>query len=214
MAKTTSLEPFVYEGKQLFRTKEKPMSGGRTQLYYCPLGEFYSVSHRSVKRLTLVFDCQRNFQPTKNVHSYYPILLNHKGKPLCHIVALETMVGERPEPVILHGKTIPYQADHINGNIFDFSLKNLRWVRADINYRDAGFLRKLRNNGIDPTKFDRGVLLAFFEKMALYKRLHGQNAYERKLTKPALLRLLVGRGFDIVPGEEQINREMERHCEV
>lgn len=123
------------------------------------------------------------------------------------------MIGERPEPVILHGETIPFQGDHINGDIFDFSLKNLRWVRTDINNRDAGFLRKLRNQGIDPTKFDQSVLLAFFEKMALYKRLHGQYAYD-KLNKPALLRLLAGRGFVIVPGALQIDREMERHCEV
>ena len=204
---------FIHEGKELYLTKAKPKSGGRTQCYYCPLGEFYSVSHRSVIPISIYFEYQRKFKCKSNVHSIYPFLRHFIGVPLCHLVALETMVGKRPEPIIVDGKTIVFQGDHINGNLFDCSIRNLRWVRADINQRDGGFLRKLRNNGINPTDFPQEALLRFFDKMALYKALYGSYAYLTKLDKPKLMRLLIGQRGTVVDPQERIDREMNRHCE-
>ena len=127
LPKRTNLESnqksFIYEGKELYLTNAKPKSGGRTQCYYSPLGEFYSVTHKRVIPIEVFFKYQREFKYKKNVHSMYPYLFHYVSTPLCHILALETMVGERPEPIIVDGKLIEFHGDHINGNIFALSYK-------------------------------------------------------------------------------------------
>ena len=66
---------------------------------------------------------------------------------------------------ILAGMTI----DHINGVTTDNSIGNLRCVSNEINNRDGGFLRKLRNKGIKPADIRRSYLLRYFDRMAHIK---------------------------------------------
>ena len=86
--------------------------------------------------------------------------------------------------------------DHIDGNTLNNSIRNLRAVPNAINYRDGGFLRKLRHKGIRPEDFS-GVLLDYFERMAEYKATHTRRQYYC-LTRDDLMRLLVGPQFTIV----------------
>ena len=75
--------------------------------------------------------------------------------------------------------------DHIDGVTTDNDVRNLRCVSNEINNRDGGFLRKLRNQGINPgassrqtggaasaekgTCIPRWVLLRYFDRMAFIK---------------------------------------------
>ena len=59
--------------------------------------------------------------------------------------------------------------DHINGVTTDNDIRNLRCVSGAINSRDGGFLRKLRNKGINPPDIRRPYLLRYFDRMAFIK---------------------------------------------
>ncbi len=101
-----------------------------------------------------------------------------------------TFKGEIPEG---------YTIDHIDGNPLNNDIHNLRAVPVAINFRDGGFMRKLRNKGIRPELFS-GALLGYYERMAVFKETHTPWEYE-KLTREDLMRLLVGPQFTIVrPG--------------
>lgn len=89
-----------------------------------------------------------------------------------------------------------YTIDHIDGNPLNNDIHNLRAVPDAINFRDGGFLRKLRNKGIRPKDY-AGVLLDYFERMAEFKKTHSHYAYSH-LTREDLMRLLVGPKFTIV----------------
>ena len=85
-----------------------------------------------------------------------------------------------------HGpRPLGYECDHLNGNVLDYSAANLEWVTPKENHRRSVILQGLRKNGIDPSGLP-------------YSRL----------------RSLFAQPLELIPGEEQINREMERHCEV
>ena len=112
------------------------------------------------------------------------------GQKLLAYVKYVTFVGPVPPG---------FQIDHIDGDSMNNSINNLRAVPAAINYRDAGFLRKLRNKGIKPTEF-RGCLLAYYVRMAEFKSTHTRWQYDR-LTRDDLMRLLLGPTFTIVDPE-------------
>ena len=59
--------------------------------------------------------------------------------------------------------------DHINGITTDNRVENLRQINLRTNMRDGGFLRKLRNKGINPATIDRTYLLRYFNRMAALK---------------------------------------------
>ena len=59
--------------------------------------------------------------------------------------------------------------DHIDGVTTDNRVENLRQIDLRTNMRDGGFLRKLRNKGIDPTRIERTYLLRYFNRMAALK---------------------------------------------
>ncbi len=69
------------------------------------------------------------------------------------------------------GNTIPegMTIDHINGCTTDNHIGNLRCVSSAVNCRDGGFLRKLRNKGINPIAIQRSYLLRYFARMAKIK---------------------------------------------
>ena len=84
------------------------------------------------------------------------------------------MADEREMPV-------GWELDHINGDKRDNSLQNLRVVTRQLNCRDGGFLRMLRNRKIDPVKIQRPYLLRYFDRMAIIKPALSQWKYRQLL---------------------------------
>ncbi|MBQ7439894.1 MAG: HNH endonuclease [Paludibacteraceae bacterium] len=79
------------------------------------------------------------------------------------------------------GRTVPegMTIDHINGCTTDNCIENLRCVSNALNVRDGGFLRKLRNKGINPVAIQRSYLLRYFARMAKIKEAISPYKYER-----------------------------------
>ena len=69
------------------------------------------------------------------------------------------------------GRTIPVgmTLDHIDGCTTNNYIGNLRCVSGEINSRDGGFLRMLRNRKINPARIERTYLLRYFDRMAIIK---------------------------------------------
>ena len=86
--------------------------------------------------------------------------------------------------------------DHIDGNTLNNDIHNLRAVPRAINDRDGGFLRKLRNHGINVAMYS-GIIIEGFERMAKWKATHTQYQYDH-LTREELLHLLVGPKYKLV----------------
>lgn len=125
----------------------------------------------------------------KTTTRYLRLCRSHGSMYLARLKYL-TFKGEIPKG---------YTIDHIDGNSLNNDIRNLRAVPPAINFRDGGFLRKLRNKGIRPELFS-GALLGYYERMAVFKETHTQYAYDH-LTREDLMRLLVGPRFTIVsPG--------------
>ena len=78
------------------------------------------------------------------------------------------------------GRTIPegMTIDHINGCTTDNRIQNLRCIDLRTNMRDGGFLRKLRNKGINPTTIDKSYLLRYFARMAKIKETLKRSRYK------------------------------------
>ncbi len=150
-------------------------------LYAHPDG--YFVNQQGKRLYACPFRCKSN----KHTHGgVYPTMRNHAHK-YCHVLMAITFLRKPRD-----GE----QVDHINGNNSDFALSNLRIVPMEINNRDGGFLRKLRNKSINPTYYSAPFLLRFFDRMAEYKRTHTHYQYAR-LTHDELLTMLVGPEFII-----------------
>lgn len=139
----------------------------------------------------------RKFKP-------YP-KLRYYGNKDCHYLMACTFLR-------VPDKSLLETVDHINGNTLDYSLQNLRIISDAINRRDGGFLRKLKNKGIDATMFCQTVLLAYFDRMAEFKSSHSRRAYVR-LTKKQLLEMVVGPNFVVEDPEKIMEYEMTHHCE-
>ena len=89
------------------------------------------------------------------------------------------------------GRTIPIgmTLDHIDGCTTNNYIGNLRCVSGEINSRDGGFLRMLRNRKINPACIERAYLLRYFDRMAEIKAHISEYRY-RKLTKEQLRSIL------------------------
>ena len=89
------------------------------------------------------------------------------------------------------GRTIPVgmTLDHIDGCTTNNYIGNLRCVSGEINSRDGGFLRMLRNRKINPACIERAYLLRYFDRMAEIKAHISEYRY-RKLTKEQLRSIL------------------------
>ena len=79
--------------------------------------------------------------------------------------------------------------DHIDGCSTNNDYRNLRCVSNDINNRDGGFLRKLRNKGIKLTTIPRWMLLRYFLRMANIKTIVTSYRYKH-LTKNDLMLII------------------------
>ena len=109
---------------------------------------------------------------------------------------------------IKKGETI----DHIDGNTLNNDIHNLRAVPRAINDRDGGFLRKLRNHGINVAMYS-GIILEGFERMAKWKASHKTWQYDR-LTRDELLRIFVGPTFTVADPNALMDLDISRHCEI
>ena len=87
--------------------------------------------------------------------------------------------------------------DHIDGNTLNNNPRNLRIVTRPINDRDAGFMRKMRNNGYPVDKHPTLVILAGYENMARWKEEHTEWQYKR-LRGKELLRVFFGPKFTVL----------------
>ena len=101
--------------------------------------------------------------------------------------------------------------DHIDGNTLNNDIRNLRAVPRAINYRDGGFLRKLRNNGINVAMFP-GIILEGYARMAEWKGSHSDRQY-RHLTRDELLRIFIGPTFTVVDPNVLMDLDFSCHRE-
>ena len=104
-----------------------------------------------------------------------------------------------------------YVIDHIDGNTFNNDIRNLRAVPRAINYRDGGFMRKLRNNGIR-VEFYSGIILEGYERLAEWKATHTKWQYSR-LSGDDLKRIFVGPEFRIINPDILIDREPNKYAD-
>ena len=105
-----------------------------------------------------------------------------------------------------------YTIDHIDGNPLNNDIRNIRAVPDSINRRDGGFLRKLRNHGINVAMYP-GIILEGFERMAEWKASHTPWQYEC-LTRDELLRIFIGPAFTIADPNDLMDLDISRHCEL
>lgn len=160
------------------------VTGGK-MLYAHPDGYFVN---KQGMRIAHSYTPNRKSQVSRK-NKVYPYLPNY-GRKDCHYVMACTFLH-------VPDKSIKETIDHIDGNPLDYSVHNLRIVSDAVNRRDGGFLRKLRNKGIEPTMFAQAVLLQYFERMAEFKRTHTDYRY-RHLTREQVLQMLVGAKFTII----------------
>ena len=126
------------------------------------------------------------------------------GRYLAHIKYL-TFIGSIPEG---------YTIDHIDGNPLNNYIGNLRAIPDEINRRDGGFMRKLRNHGINVAMYP-GIILEGYERMARFKETHTQSQYQC-LTRTELLQIFLGDDYriDTRSSDEIMLHEITHHMEI
>ena len=154
---------------------------------YCSLRGAYGVrvAPDGTKTLVPVFT---NFTPNSKSYDgkrkqFYQQFTNafghHKKLYVAHAVWLAAGYELTP------GK----QIDHINGDLSNNGIHNLRLVTPEIYQRDGGFLRILRNRGFDPAKIGIEILLRYYSRMSVVKRGLSRWRYEH-LTREDIWQLV------------------------
>ena len=100
-----------------------------------------------------------------------------------------------------------YAIDHIDGNPLNNDIRNIRAVPRAINDRDGGFMRKLRNHGINVAMYHPTFIIEGYERMAEWKNSHNTYRYNQ-LDKNDLLRIFVGPTFSVI--DPNILMEIEK----
>ena len=135
----------------------------------------------------------------KTSAQYLKLGLQHGNKLLARLKCI-TFSGDIPAG---------YTVDHIDGNTLNNDVRNLRVIPRAINRRDGGFMRKLRNKGINVAMFP-GIILEGYERMAEWKASHTERQY-RCLTREELLRIFVGPTFSIADISDLDSLDINRH---
>lgn len=133
-------------------------------------------------------------------HPRYLKLSKRAGNMYLARLKYLTFVGPIPEG---------YTIDHIDGNTLNNDIRNLRAVSDAINRRDGGFMRKLRNKGINVAMCP-GIILDGYERMAEWKASHTELQYYC-LTREELLRIFVGPTFSVVDTSDIDSLNINRH---
>ena len=142
----------------------------------------------------------------RNINRYYYLRFGVDGRTRDIPIALLVMatynhkIPDRPKGEVI---------DHIDGNTFNNNPRNLRIVSRAINDRDGGFMRKLRNHGIQVEIFP-GIILEGYKRMAQWKATHTRWQYQC-LEKDELLRIFVGPKFSVVDPNYLMDPDINRH---
>ena len=148
-------------------------------------------------KLTEVFDNFGLCCRTPGLHCHngkrgndYPQMRDY-GAWYCHIIVLLTFQG--PRPIGDDGK--PFEGDHKNGCVTDYSNDNLEWVSKKENRRRSKVLKALRSIDIDPVQVPYNILDVFLNP----KIISNMSVLTTRLTK---LRELHGNLFTVFAPED------------
>ena len=140
--------------------------------FYCSLAHNYGVRINDKTGVSTIINPHMRGGRSKKEYLNFDHAFGHHKHILIHQAVW--MADEREVPV-------GWELDHINGDKRDNSLQNLRAVTRQLNCRDGGFLRMLRNRKIDPVKIQRPYLLRYFDRMAIIKPALSQWKYRQLL---------------------------------
>lgn len=138
-------------------------------LFISDQGALYSLTRRGLRRLRINYTRKRRYgKKSRNGvpnGRRYPYITFRGGTYVIHILMVETWIRPRRE-----GEEI----DHINGNIDDCRLINLRIVTKEENRRCAQILRRLRkaakqlnDPSLDPLNIPQPRLLKIFATLTV-----------------------------------------------
>ena len=128
--------------------------------FYCSLAHNYGVRINDKTGVSTIINPHMRGGRSKKEYLNFDHAFGHHKHILIHQAVW--MADEREMPM-------GWELDHINGDKRDNSLQNLRAVTRQLNCRDGGFLRMLRNRKINPVKIQRPYLLRYFDRMAIIK---------------------------------------------
>lgn len=100
-----------------------------------------------------------------------------------------------------------YQVDHKNGDIYNWSLENIRIVTVAENCRCAVILRWLRKKGIDPRYLTGLQAMIAFSVVPLWDNLRRATISQQEL-------LVILTSYTIVNPDDQMEYEMTHHMEI
>ena len=140
--------------------------------FYCSLAHNYGVRINDKTGVSTIINPHMRGGRSKKEYLNFDHAFGHHKHILIHQAVW--MADEREMPV-------GWELDHINGDKRDNSLQNLRVVTRQLNCRDGGFLRMLRNRKINPARIDRAYLLRYFDRMAVIKPALSQWKYRQLL---------------------------------
>ena len=144
-------------------------SGSKPALFCSRGGHFFSLTNNGTT-LTEAKPIYSTGMANHKGGSCYP-KMRHFGDKHCHILMWETWVGPRTKGM---------EIDHVNGNMFNWSLDNLEEVTPAENRKRAKILRCMREAGNDPEQYSPARLKAIF---AQYELMDGDTQMKREMTK-------------------------------
>lgn len=112
-----------------------------------------------------------------------------------------------------HAELIPIgmTTDHMDGVSVHNHPSNIRLLSNADNNRYGGYMRKLRNKGIDVAMYP-GIILEGYARMAEWKAEHTEWKY-KCLTRDELLRIFVGPQFEVVSPVDIMELDLNSHRE-